>query len=297
VNIKPYLEKLKERVDKALDRLMPGKDLKPSKIHRAIRYSVFAGGKRLRPILCLMASEITGHSWQKVMPTACGLELIHTYSLIHDDLPCMDDDDFRRGVPTCHKAFDESTAVLAGDALLTLAFELIASNAEIKNVNSSSVVSALRLISRAAGTRGMVGGQVVDIMSEGKKISPAALHFMHMHKTGALITASLEAGAVVAGADKRHIGALRQYGEAVGLAFQLTDDILNLVGDAKKMGKSTGTDLSKKKATYPALYGIDKTREKVGKLIRRAQQELRIFKPEKSEPLRKLALYIQNRDK
>jgi len=244
-----------------------------------------------------MAAEVTGHDSRKVIPTACGIELIHTYSLIHDDLPCMDDDDFRRGKPTNHRVFGEAVAVLTGDALLTLAFELIASNAKISGVKEVNVIRTIKLIGKAAGTRGMVGGQVVDIESEGKRISPATLKFMHEHKTGALIKASIEAGAIISGANEKEINALGNYGKNLGLAFQLTDDVLNVTGDAKKTGKAVGSDKERGKTTFPSVFGLAKTREKIAELVKNAQDSLSIFKNEASLLLGELAFYVQSRDR
>ena len=270
MDIKPYLKSRGKIVDAALDRYLPGGKSYPSVIHEAMRYSVFAGGKRVRPILAIMAAETLGYKAERVLPAACSLELIHTYSLIHDDLPCMDDDDFRRGKPTNHKVFGEAVAVLSGDALLTFAFELIARNADIKGVKPGAVIGALRIISSASGTAGMVGGQVVDMLSEKQEPSLPVLQYIHTHKTGALILAPIMSAAELCGAGARDKKALRIYGENLGLIFQIVDDILNVTGDAKKLGKSVGSDAARKKMTYPALFGIEESRQKVRELRERA---------------------------
>lgn len=265
MDIKQYLAQKKKVIDEILDQFLPRPDVYPSAIHQAMRYSVLGSGKRFRPILALTVFEALGGQGEPILPAACALELIHTYSLIHDDLPCMDDDDWRRGKPTLHKAFDEAVAVLAGDALSALAFELLAATGR------SDVI---REVARAIGAQGMVGGQVVDIQTEGRPFAAEELEYIHSHKTGALITAASRVGAILAGAGERELVAVTRFGEKVGLAFQIVDDILNLEGEREKMGKRTGTDEAKRKATYPALFGLDRSKRQARRLVEEAKKEL-----------------------
>ncbi len=295
MDFKSYLKNRCLLVDKALDKLMPPSEEYPSVINQAMRYSVFAGGKRIRPLLVIMTAETLGYKAERVMPTACALELIHTYSLIHDDLPCMDDDDFRRGQPTNHKVFGENMAVLGGDGLLTLAFELIAGNGGVKGVRQKNVLKSLQLIAEGAGTHGMVGGQVVDIISENKKISEPVLQYIHTHKTGALIRASILSGALLCDASKKEYLALKSYGEHIGLVFQIVDDILNVIGDEKKLGKAVGTDAVRKKVTYPALYGLEQSRAEVKLLCEKAKLALKVF-GKKAPALNALVDYLEKRE-
>jgi geranylgeranyl diphosphate synthase type II len=289
-----YYKRRQHLVEKALAACVPA--LKPLRLRQAMRYSLLAGGKRLRPILVMAAAEACGAKSAQVLPTACAFEVLHTYSLIHDDLPAMDDDDLRRGRPTLHKAYDEATAILAGDALLTLAFELVARNADSARVGPAAAVEASRLLAVAAGAQGMVGGQQADLLGEGHKVSLAGLKAIHAGKTGALITGACEVGAVLAHASPARRRALRNYGRHIGLAFQVADDILNVVGEQKKMGKRTGSDQALGKATYPALVGLVRAR-------RIAQNEWvlaeRALKPLGSagEPLRQLARFVIERDR
>jgi geranylgeranyl diphosphate synthase, type II len=296
-----FLSRHQRIVDRALERFLRGAASRPPEIHRAMRYSVFAGGKRLRPILCLMAAEACGKNPERVLPTACALELIHTYSLIHDDLPALDNDDFRRGRPTSHKAFGEAMAILAGDALLTQAFELIARNADVGGVRPAAVIQVTEEIARSAGTLGMIGGQVVDIEMTGANGSqPAArrrhvLNYIHRHKTGALIRTSLLAGARLADASRAQIRALERYGDAVGLAFQIADDILDIVGDKKLLGKR-GSDRDNGKLTYPALYGLDASRRRAREEAEKAKRAVALFGA-RGEMFRRLADFIVERQK
>jgi geranylgeranyl diphosphate synthase type II len=285
-----YLAGRREQVDQALLRLLPPEDGPPPSVHRAMRYSVMAGGKRLRPILVIAGAEAVGGRAETVMPTACALEMIHTYSLIHDDLPAMDDDDYRRGRLTNHKVFGEAVAILAGDALLTLAFELIAHSAGEPRVICEVVAS----VAEAAGTRGMVGGQVVDIESEGKVVTGETLEYIHRHKTAALIRVSLCAGALLAGATPAQTAAIRTAGDDLGLAFQIVDDILDVEGNLAELGKTAGSDERKKKVTYPALYGLDVSRAKARALIQDALEALAPLGPP-AEPIRALAAFIVER--
>jgi geranylgeranyl diphosphate synthase type II len=288
-----YLTERRQLVDEALDATLPPDETLPTSVHRAMRYSVMAGGKRLRPILVIGGAEAVGGKAETVMPTACALELVHTYSLIHDDLPAMDDDDYRRGRLTNHKVFGEAIAILAGDALLTYAFRLIAENAS--RVADPGVIREVILeIADAAGTGGMVGGQVVDIESEGKVVTAETLEYIHLHKTAALIRASLRVGALLAGGPPADVAAISEAGRSLGLAFQIVDDILDVEGTLAELGKSAGSDERKGKATYPALHGIDASRDQARALIVRAKERLRSLGP-RAVPLCALADYILER--
>ncbi len=268
--LKKYFKEKSIIVDRHLRKLLPLEGKYPSTIHKAMRYSIFAGGKRLRPILAVASFELCGGKGDKVYPAACALEMMHTFSLIHDDLPCMDDDDFRRGKPTSHKMFGEAMAVLAGDALCIHAYEILG------RYNNLPIVE---LISKALGTSGMLGGQVVDIESEGKDdIDKKTLKFIHIHKTEALITTSLLTGAIIAGADKKTQKLIREYGRCIGLAFQIVDDILDVVGTTEKLGKDAGSDLENKKATYPRLYGLENSMVEARSLTDKAKLIIAPFK-------------------
>jgi len=291
MDLKLYLKAHIQTVDAALGRYLPEADRMPHALHQAMRYSIFAGGKRVRPLLAIAACEAVGGAVDDVLPVACALEMIHTYSLIHDDLPAMDNDDFRRGRPTNHKQFGEANAILAGDALLTEAFALLASSssgaAEVR-------LRVLHLIARAAGCAGMVGGQVIDMESEGKAIDLPTLEYIHIHKTGALIRASLEAGALIGGADEATLQKLSRYGELAGLAFQIADDILDVVGDQTEIGKDVGSDAARGKATYVALLGLSESRLRADELRQLALQTLDDFGPG-ADPLRQIVNYIVER--
>jgi geranylgeranyl diphosphate synthase type II len=288
-------------VDEAIEKLLAPTSELPESLRKAMRYSLFAGGKRLRPTLVLAAAECCGLAARKALKTAAALEMIHTYSLIHDDLPAMDDDDLRRGKPTNHKVFGEALAILAGDGLLTKAFEAAAQNAADLKLGGPAAAELIRLIAFGAGAEGMVGGQVADLAAEGasKKLSKAAaartLEAVHRRKTGALIIASLDAGAVLAGASEAKREALRSYGECVGLAFQIADDVLDVVGDKKKMGKR-GSDRDNDKLTYASLYGVDGARAKARALVEMAHAHLEPFGA-RASVLHELADYIIERDK
>lgn len=294
-----YLTRQSVRVDRALNTLLIKEKIEPAVVHKAMRYSVFAGGKRLRPILCLAGAEICGGTAARVMPTACALEVLHTYSLVHDDLPAMDDDDLRRGRPTNHKVFGEGLAILAGDGLLTYAFELMAQNARVRGVKPERVLEAIALVARAAGSRGMVGGQAVDLSSESDAVlnghRARVLDFIHRHKTGALIKASLEAGAVLVGASAAQRRALGDYGENIGVAFQIADDILDIVGDKALLGKR-GSDRDNGKLTFPAVYGLEESRRRGVQAVARAKSALTLFGG-KAVFLSALADYIMERDR
>ena len=292
-DLKSYLEARRVQVDEALDRVLPPETTAPPSLHRAMRYSVQAGGKRLRPVLVIAGAEAVGGSAAQVMETACALELIHTYSLIHDDLPAMDNDDYRRGRLTNHRVFGEAIAILAGDALLTLAFKLIALNGA--RTGDARISAALVTdIADAAGTDGMVGGQVVDIESEGKTVSAETLDYIHTHKTAALIRASLCAGALLAGASDAQLAAIRVCGEALGLAFQIVDDILDVEGSTEELGKTAGKDAQQQKATYPASHGLEASRAKARGLIDQAKRALDPLGA-RAEPIRALADFIFER--
>ena len=289
-----YLKERRQLVDAALDGFLPREDTPPPSVHRAMRYSVLAGGKRLRPILVIAGAELVGAQPSRVIPTACALEMIHTYSLIHDDLPAMDDDDYRRGRLTNHKVFGDAIAILAGDALLTLAFQLVAQNAALTGVDAKVVCDVVAEIAGAAGTLGMVGGQVVDIESEGKTITPEALEYIHIHKTAALLRASLSVGARLGGADAAALAAVGEAGQSLGLAFQIVDDILDVEGSLETLGKTAGSDERKQKVTYPALHGIEASRREARRLIERTKSGLAVFGA-RSAPVCALADFVVER--
>jgi geranylgeranyl diphosphate synthase type II len=272
-----YLEERRRLVDEALGRFLPEAGDHPKEIHEAVRYSVFAGGKRLRPILVLAAMESAGGHLERALPAAAAIELIHTYSLIHDDLPAMDDDDFRRGRPTCHKVYGEAMAILAGDALLTQAFILLSGENPSVPVDAGARLRVIHEIAQAAGSKGMVGGQVVDILHEAREIDLPTLQYVHTHKTGALIRACLRVGGILASAGPEQMEALTRYGERIGLAFQIVDDILDLEGSLEALGKRAGSDLRKKKATFPALLGIEESRQHARHLVEEATHALKVF--------------------
>ncbi|MDA8421758.1 MAG: polyprenyl synthetase family protein [Nitrospiraceae bacterium] len=294
MDIKAYLTKKKELVDKALEKLVPPAKLFPISVHEAMRYSLFAGGKRVRPVLAIAAAEALGARTADLLPVAGSLELIHTYSLIHDDLPAMDNDDLRRGRPTCHKVYGEAVAILAGDGLLNMAFEVLSDPRRLKAVPAGRLVAIIKEISTASGVFGMVGGQVVDMESEGKDVDFPTLEYIHTHKTGALIRASVRTGALYAKAGKRQFIALSRYGELVGLAFQITDDILDITGTQEMIGKDVGSDIKKGKKTFPSFYGLEESRTRAHEVVDKAVQSLREF-DRKADPLRELAKYIVNR--
>jgi geranylgeranyl diphosphate synthase type II len=292
MDLKPYLAVRQKEVDRALARFLPRESAKPATIHKAMRYSLFAGGKRLRPILCIAAAEACGGSSSAALPLACALECIHTYSLVHDDLPSMDNDDFRRGRPTCHKVFGDGIAILAGDALLTVAFEIVAQAQPTRRYGLKDI---LHEISVAAGSRKLIAGQVADLEAEGKKITREALRYIHENKTAALLTTSVRLGAMSANSDPRQLDAMTDFGRALGLAFQVIDDILDVTQTTEKLGKSAGKDVAAKKATYPAVIGLDKSRLEAQRLTREAEKALEVFGG-KAERLRELASYLLERD-
>jgi geranylgeranyl diphosphate synthase type II len=290
-----YLKDHQEKVDAALDRFLPPGDTFPPEIYSAMRYSLFAGGKRLRPILCLAAAEALGGRPEDVLPAACALEMIHTYSLIHDDLPAMDNDDFRRGVPTSHKVYGEGVAILAGDALLTEAFRLLADPGAYQAADAARIVRVVREIAAAAGAGGMVGGQLVDILSEGKPPDYETLLFIHGGKTGRMILAALRTGAILAEAGEAELESLSEYGRHVGLAFQIADDILNVEGDPALLGKGTGSDAARRKMTFPAVLGLEASRAMARESITSALEAINRLGG-RAEPLRWIARYTLERD-
>jgi geranylgeranyl diphosphate synthase, type II len=290
--MKEYLSSRQRLIDETLDTLLPRESVKPKTIHRAMRYSIFAGGKRLRPILCLAAAECCGGEPRAALPLACAVECVHTYSLIHDDLPCMDDDDFRRGRPTSHKVFGEGIAVLAGDALLTFAFEVAAQVPGWPRYSLRDVIGELAI---ACGSRHLIAGQVVDLESEGKKVSLPLLKFIHRSKTAALLRSSIRLGAMSANATANQLERLSNFGHALGLAFQVIDDILDVTQTSEKLGKSAGKDLTAEKATFPAVVGLDRSRKVAKRLTEEAREALRPL-GKKAETLRALADHLLQRD-
>lgn len=286
-----YLADRQTQVEAALDRSLPV--IYPEKIYDAMRYSLLAGGKRLRPILCLATCELTGGTIEMAMPTACALEMIHTMSLIHDDLPAMDNDDYRRGKLTNHKVFGEDVAILAGDGLLAYAFEHVA--LETKNVPAERLLTVVAMLGRAVGAAGLVGGQVVDLDCEGKAdVSLDTLNFIHNHKTAALLEASVTSGAVLAGASPEDLQRLRRYAQNIGLAFQIVDDILDITATQEELGKTAGKDLAAQKATYPSIWGLEESRQQAKRLIDEAKAELAPF-GEAAVPLMAIADFITAR--
>jgi geranylgeranyl diphosphate synthase type II len=288
-----YINNKNQQINVALEKILHA-SIPSEPIVEAMKYSLMAGGKRIRPVLCLAAAEAVGGKPQAVLPAACALEIVHTYSLIHDDLPAMDNDDLRRGKPTCHVAFDEATAILAGDALLTLAFQVLSSVQSTTGNQASGWLKVIHIISTAAGYRGMIRGQMLDMAAEGQHLTLAELKSMHALKTGALIEASLLCGALLADARKRQMDILKTYARSIGLAFQVTDDILNVEGNPKIMGKAVGTDELREKSTYPAILGLERSRQFAKNLVNEALQALENF-DKKADPLRALATYIIDR--
>ena len=294
MDIKTYLSRKREIVDEALERYFPKSMESQSTLHKAIRYSLFAGGKRIRPILSIAAFEAVGAKGEGILPFACGLEMIHTYSLIHDDLPAIDNDDYRRGRLTVHKVFGEAIAVLAGDGLLTEAFQLMTHPASLSG-SDGLILELVNEVARAAGLAGMVIGQVVDIESEGKEIDLPTLEYLHTHKTGKMILAAIRVGAKLGGAKGDTLQALTAYGERIGLAFQIADDILNVEGNPDVLGKNTGTDAERRKATYPGVLGLQESKCRGAELVEGAVEALSRFGPE-ADPLREIARFVVARE-
>ena len=290
-DLSTYLAQQQALVEAALDSSLPV--TYPEKIYEAMRYSLLAGGKRLRPILCLASCELAGGTVEMAMPTACALEMVHTMSLIHDDLPAMDNDDYRRGKLTNHKVYGEDIAILAGDGLLTYAFEFIASNTQ--NVPAERVLQVIAQLAKAVGAAGLVGGQVVDLESEGKPdIQEETLNFIHTHKTGALLEACVVSGAILAGAESADLQRMSRYAQNIGLAFQIVDDILDITATQEELGKTAGKDVQAQKATYPRLWGLEESKVQAQQLIDAAKGELAIF-GEKANPLIAIADFITTR--
>ena len=296
MDLKSYLDERRTFFENALTASFPASEGPAAELIKAMNYSLFAGGKRLRPILCIAGAEAVGGSGQDVLPVACALEMIHSYSLIHDDLPAMDNDDIRRGKPTSHKVFGDALAILAGDGLLTEAFNIMTKIKLSPETSASTFQEVVGRIATAAGFQGMVGGQAVDIQMEGSEIDPALLNFIHTHKTGALISVSVSSGAIIGGGSDKQIKAITSYGDKIGLAFQIADDILDIEGDSKVMGKEAGSDEQKGKNTYPSIYGMEKSKEILTETINKAMDSLAEF-DSKSDPLRSIAKYIIERKK
>ena len=294
MDIREYLSDSKRLIDQYLEKLLPGESELPATIHKAMRYSVFAGGKRIRPILVLASGESLEGNRSVLLHLGAGIEMMHTYSLIHDDLPALDNDDLRRGRQTCHKIFGEAVAILAGDALMTRCYQVLAS---LPGVSDTVRIRIISEIAGATGTvNGMIGGQVVDLESEGKSVDADLLEYIHHSKTGALLTACVRCGALAASASQRELETLTEFGAKIGLVFQIVDDILDVTASSEELGKTAGKDEKVEKATYPALYGVEASREKALQLMESALQDIEVF-GEKTEPLRELARFIVQRTK
>lgn len=292
-DINGYLKEKKDLIDRTLNLLLPQKNVSPPQLHNAMRYCLFSGGKRLRPILAMATAEAVGADPESLVKEACALELLHTYTLVHDDLPSMDDDDYRRGSLTTHKVFGEAVAVLTGDALQTEAFRILA-DTENCRFSPDQKLKIIKLIAVACGSRGVIGGQIVDLESEGKTISREQLDYIHLHKTATLITASVLTGAILAGASQSHLDRLNDYGESIGLAFQITDDILDVTGSTEQLGKPAGSDQGLQKATYPALVGLEESGKIKQALYQKALDAVSGF-DHRAEPLRGIAARIIER--
>lgn len=293
-DLKSYLADRRIQVETALDSALPV--VYPEKIYEAMRYSLMAGGKRLRPILCLASCELLGAASAIAMPTACALEMVHTMSLIHDDLPAMDNDDYRRGQLTNHKVYGEDVAVLAGDALLANAFEYIATQTPQgqRGAQPHQILKVIAQLGRAVGADGLVGGQIVDLASEGTAVDEQTLTYIHMHKTAALLEVSVTAGAILAGADQLVVDRLSRYAQRIGLAFQIVDDVLDITSTSERLGKSVGKDIAAQKATYPSLWGLEASQRKAQQLVAEANAELASF-DQRALPLKAIANYITAR--
>lgn len=293
MDVKAYLADRQARVDRALDAALPSEGQTPATIHKAMRYSMFAGGaKRLRPVLCLAAAEACGADGEAALPLACAVECVHTYSLIHDDLPCMDDDDLRRGQPTCHKVFGEGIAVLAGDALLTLAFDLAA---RAEGWGAYDTRALVRELADTSGSLKLIAGQVLDLEAEGRPVPEAELRLIHEGKTAALLTTSVRFGAMSAGVNAARLESLTVFGRSLGLAFQVIDDILDVTQTSAKLGKSAGKDLAAQKATYPSVLGLERAREEAHRLTAAAHGSLAGFGTD-ADALRALAEHLLKRE-
>jgi len=292
MDINTYISESKKLVDECLERLLPPESEAPATIHKAMRYSVFAGGKRVRPILVLASGQSLGGDRDALLHLGAAIEMMHTYSLIHDDLPALDNDDLRRGRPTCHKVFGEAMAILAGDSLMTRCYQVLA---ELPGIEDSARLAVIREIAAATGTiRGMIGGQVVDLESEGKTVDSGVLEYIHQSKTGALLTACVRSGAIAAGAKAPELQALTEFGNKVGLVFQIVDDILDITASSEVLGKTAGKDVKSKKATYPAFYGVEASRQKARTLAASALEDIRDFSAA-ADPLRSIARFVVSR--
>jgi geranylgeranyl diphosphate synthase type II len=282
-------------INKKLNEYIKEQNVPQKNLYKAMEYSIAAGGKRLRPVLALTVTDMLGGNIEDIMPIACAIEMIHTYSLIHDDLPAMDNDDFRRGKPTSHKVFGEAMAILAGDGLLNYAFETMLTAALETKCDLKNYVKAMECVGYASGVKGMIGGQVVDLESEGKKIDSDTLKYMHSHKTGALIKAPVMAAAAICGATKAQEKALSEYSEYLGLAFQIQDDILDVIGDSAVLGKNVGSDESKDKSTFVSIYGLEKAKEMLLETTEKSKEAIKICFGEKAEFLVILSDYLLKR--
>lgn len=292
--ISNYLNQMKEEVDKALAQYLPPSNQYPQSLIKSMHYSIFAGGKRLRPILVLAAAEAVDGPVKQIIPFSLGVELIHTYTLIHDDLPALDNDDLRRGIPTNHKAFGEATAILTGDALQTYAFQIMTDVKLMESIPAEIILRAVHEFAQAVGSMGTIGGQMVDLESEGKEIDAAALEYIHIHKTGYLIRASIISGGILSQCSEKDLQALASFGDNIGLAFQIIDDILDVTGDQSEIGKDAKSDVKSNKATYPALFGIEESKRKAQKLIGDGIAYLDHF-DSKAAHLREIAKYFISR--
>lgn len=291
MDFKRYWSQRQKKIESALNAFLPSASTKPATIHKAMRYSLFAGGKRLRPILALAAAEVINGKHDNAIPSACSVECIHTYSLIHDDLPCMDDDDLRRGKPTSHKVFGEGMAVLAGDALLTIAFEIAAATRPTSRYSPADFIKELAW---AGGSLALVAGQVADLEGEGKKTSPAQLRYIHERKTAALIISSIRLGAMASNATPKQLAHLTDFGSNLGLAFQVIDDILDITQTSEQLGKSAGKDLKAQKATYPSVLGMKKAEAEAARLTANARAALKPF-GKNAQPLEQIADFLLSR--
>jgi geranylgeranyl pyrophosphate synthase len=293
-SLERYFKQCKQRVEAALDQRLPSESTLPTRLHEAMRYTCLDGGKRVRPLLVYASGQALGLPIEALDGPACAIELVHVYSLVHDDLPAMDDDDLRRNRPTCHCAYDEATAILVGDALQTLAFQVLCCDPQIP-ADAKTRLSMVETLARASGSRGMAGGQAIDLEAVGQNINLAELENLHIHKTGALIRAAVRLGAQLSPtASKEQVTHLDRYAKCIGLAFQIQDDILDVEGDTKTLGKTKGKDLAQEKPTYPSIMGLQEAKEKAEELIQAALQNLEIFS-EEADPLRWIATYIISR--
>ena len=282
---------MKILIDNALDRYIPSDTVYPPDIYKSIRYSLFAGGKRLRPILVIASAETFGGNRNDVLPFACAIEMIHTYTLIHDDLPALDNDDLRRGKPTNHKEFGEAIAILTGDALLTMAFQIMSEPSAFSLKSSTLILKSIHEIAKAVGVSGTIGGQVVDIQATGKKLDIPTLEYIHTHKTGEMILSAVRVGAILSGCEDDELHALTCYGENIGLAFQVMDDILDVEGESEIMGKTRGSDEKMRKVTYPSVFGLSESKKIASRLIENSIQSLEMF-GERGEILKDISEYI-----